>query len=268
MRTKSLKSLLLLAIAGAAAPAAAQELRPFCANRPSLGSAPCIIDPGHAMLELGVGDWERQDDAAGRTDTILSGDALLRYGVGVQTEVQIGWTAIGHQRVRDATDAVERQTRVGDVRIGVQQNVRNPDGSGLSLAIQPFVTVPTGRTPIGAGTWGGGMVIPATYELNDVFQLQVTGEVDAAPDEDGAGRHLAYSGIAGLAVALSKSASATLELFAERDRDPDERTTVLQAALSGGYQLSDNFQIDAGATAGLNADSPDVRLFFGFSRRF
>ncbi|MBB5728383.1 transporter [Sphingomonas prati] len=260
--------LFALSPAPAAAQASDAPTRPYCPTRPSLGAGACITEIGHPMLEMGVADWQRETDAGTRTDTFLTGDTLVRVGLGETTEVQLGWEALGQVRERDATGMVDRRTRIGDVSIGLRQNLRNPDGSGFSLALQPFVTLPIGRQPTGEGTWGAGLTVPMGYELNDTVQLQLTAEVDATPDEDGIGRHRAYSAIGGIALTLSKAVSATVELSAARDRDPDGAQTFLLAALSGGYQVSDNAQVDCGTAIGLNADSPAVRIFAGFSRRF
>jgi hypothetical protein len=251
----------------AASPALAADLRPFCATRPSLGAGACVMDVGHAMLEVGAGDWQREKDGDERTDTLVGGDLLLRYGFAKHAEVQIGWTAVGRQWLRDA-DGRHVQTRSGDAMIAIRRSLVHPDGEGFNVAVQPFVTVPVGRMPIGGGVWAGGAIIPVGYQLSDKVQIQFTGEVDAAADEAGTGRHLAYSGIAGLAVALSDAVSTTTELFVERDRDPDGHHKTVLAAFSGGYQMSERFQVDGGTAIGLNAMSPDVRLFFGFSRRF
>lgn len=261
----------LIALAPSAPVVARQTLaplHPYCASRPSLGAGACIADVGHPMLETGVGSWERDRSDGKTTDTVTGAETLVRVGLRETTEVQFGWTAIGQVRTRAADGSVERQTRTGDVSLAVRQNLRNPDGSGLSIAVQPFVTVPTGRRPVGAGTWGAGVLVPLGYQINDVVQVQFTAEGDAAPDEDGGGRHLAYSGIAGLALTLSDAVTTTTELFVQRDRDPGGHATTLLAAFSGGYQVGNDSQVDAGTAIGLNAASPDVRLFFGFSHRF
>lgn len=254
-------------IAGVAKPAAAADLRPFCATRPSLGAGACVVDVGHMMLEVGMADWQREQDGGARTDRLISGDLLLRYGVAPHTEVQLGWTAIGREWMHDSTGR-NRQTRIGDVSLAVRRNLGHPDGQGFNLAVQPFVTIPVGRLPIGGGTWAAGAILPVGYQVNDAVQVQFTGEVDAAADEVGAGRHLAYSGIAGLAVAISDKVSTTTEVMIERDRDPAGHATTVLAAFSGGYQANDALQVDGGTAIGLNADTPDVRLFVGFSRRF
>jgi hypothetical protein len=253
------------------APAFAGQLRDYCPDRPGLATPSCIIDRGHASLELGLVDWTLDKTGDTRSDQILTGDFLARIGVTGSTEVQLGWTIAGRLRTRDrTTGAVQVQHRVGDITLAVSQNIRNPDGSGFSLSVLPSVTLPVGRSPIGAGDWGAGLRIPASIALNETFSIGLTPEVDAAVDADGKGRHLAYGSVAGLAMKVSKSVTATLEYMAMRDQDPDRaiRSTQSLASLSVGWQPSDDLQFDVGTVAGLNHQTADIEAYIGVSRRF
>jgi hypothetical protein len=261
--------LLLLASAFAASAAPAAELRDFCPTRPGLGTAPCIVYPGHLVAELGFADWTLERDPATRTDTLVTGETLLRYGLTDDSELQLGWAGLGHVRTRDRlTGAVSAATRAGDLLLSFKQSLRNPSGDGLSVAVQPFVTLPLGRAPIGAGDWGGGLLVPIAIELSQALQLQMTPEVDAAVDGDGHGRHLAYGDVLGLGIAASPSVSLTVETAATRDLDPAGHSTVYLAGLSAAWQPSGSLQLDLGTAIGLSRRSPDVELAAGISRRF
>ncbi|WP_380787459.1 transporter [Sphingomonas sp. R86521] len=249
----------------AATPALAQADEPrFCPNRPSLGSSACITEPGKVQLEVSGVDWQRDDSSDSREDTVLSGDVLARIGLGASTEAQIGWTGFGHVRTRDkTTGAIDTVNGVGDVTLALRQNFANPDGKGLSYGVEPFVTLPVGREPIGAGDWGAGVIVPVTYDLSDKVNLAFTGEADAQPDEDGNGRHFAYSGIVGLGYELSKQWTVVGELSVARDDDPMDKHTEAVAAGSLAWQPRNGLQLDMLGTVGLNHDAPDFRLVTG-----
>ncbi|TCP72344.1 transporter [Sphingomonas sp. PP-CE-1G-424] len=247
-----------------AAPAFAQDDPTFCPNRPSLGSSACITAPGHVQLELSALDWQRDDTSDKREDTILAGDFEARFGVAKATELQLSWAPVGRVRTRDkATGLIDTTTGIGDVRLGLRQNFRNPDGKGLSFGAEPFVTLPVGRDPVGAGDWGAGIVLPVTYEVSEKVQLSFTGEGDAAVDDDGDGRHLAYSGIVGVGYSLTETVTATAELFVLRDDDPMGHHTETATAGSVAWQPRKNLQLHMLAVAGLNHDTPDVRVVSG-----
>ncbi|MET1112976.1 MAG: transporter, partial [Allosphingosinicella sp.] len=199
---------------------------------------------------------------------IEAGQLLVRIGLTGSLEAQLGWTAFGHVRTRDrSTGSVDRDSGIGDLTFALRQNLANPDGSGFSLAVMPYATLPTGGAAIGAGEWSAGFVAPLSYDLGGGVQLGLTGQIEAAADEDREGRHLAYGGVAGLSVPLSDALGATFEIAATRDEDPSGHATEWLAGLSAGWMAGDDLQLDAGANIGLHG-APDVQLYLGVSRRF
>jgi len=251
-----------------AMPAAAQDkLRDYCPTRPGLGTPACTIDPGHVSVETSFADWTLDKQGGDRTDTVLIGDTLVRIGLGDTIEAQIGWTPAGFVRERSG-GMVDRATRVGDARLGLKANLASPDGSGFSAAVQPFVTLPVGRQPVGAGDWGAGVVVPLTYDLSKTVNIQFVPELDAAVNESGQGRHVAASAVVGMSVELNEKLTVELENQVLRDDDPTGKTWQDSAALSFAYKAGDSLQFDVGGIAGLNRDTPDFELIAGVSRRF
>lgn len=249
-------------------PAGAQERRDLCPDRPGLGTPACTVDDGDIVLEIGIGDWTRDRDGSLQTDIMVAGDALLRVGLTPSLEAQIGWTALGRVRERDrALGMVATRTDIGDVTIALRQNLRNPDGSGFSVAAMPYVTLPVGGQSIGAGDWGAGLLLPASVELGGA-SLGLTPQLAAATDGDGKGRHLAYGATAGVGFGVSDNLSMAIEFAAVRDRDPAGHATELLGGISAGWQPDDDSQWDIGANIGLNDDSPDMQLYLGFVQRF
>lgn len=253
-----------------AVPASAQDGgRDLCPDRPGLGTPACTLDPGRLQLELGIGDWTRNRDAGTRTDTFTAGEMLLRWGLDSRTELQVGWTAWGRVRVRDGvSQPTVGDSGTGDATLAIRRNLRNPDGSGTSIAVMPYVSLPTGGGAIGAGDWGAGLLIPLSFDLDGAFSFALTPSLAAAVDEDGDGRHLAYGSVIGLGVDLGSNLGASFEFSATRDEDPAGHTTDALAGLSLGWQPSDDVQLDVGANLGLNRASDDVGLYIGISRRF
>jgi hypothetical protein len=261
--------LLLIAAAMAATPALADgDRRDLCPDRPGLGTPACTVEPGTVVFEIGLADWTLDRSAGSRTDSWAFSDALLRTGLTPSLEVQVGWTMLGHVRERDrATGAATSRTRTGDVTLALRQNLSNPDGSGFSIALMPYASLPLGGAGVGAGDWGAGLIVPASVDLG-ALSLGLTPHIDAAVDSDGDGRHLAYGSVVGLGFGVTDDISMAAEVSLTRDRDPGGRTTEALAGLSAGWQPDADSQWDVGVNAGLNRDSPDVELYFGFVRRF
>lgn len=235
----------------------------FCPNRPSLGASGCTTLPGQVQLELAGVDWERNDDGETREDLIRS-EVTARIGLTRNSEAQIGWTPLGTLRSRDrASGERTRVSGTGDVTLGWRRSVSHPDGKKLSAAIQPYVTLPTGRSGIGAGDWSTGVVLPVFWRIDKTWSLDFTGQAAAAVDEDGHGRHFDATGVIGVGYALTSDVTANAELSVERDQDPAGHVTRALAAASVAWRLTKRTQLDLLAVAGLNHDAPDARIALG-----
>ena len=248
----------------AAAPAQARD---YCSTRPSIGQSACVLDAGRVAVETALLDWEREMDDGSAEDRFLVGDTLLRIGLTDRVEAQIGWTPLGIVRTRE-TGAVRRDHGVGDLSVGARINLRNPDGKGLSIGLQPSLTLPVGSGGIGDGAWSAELIVPVSVDLSDVFNLQFSPTIAAAADEGGEGRHLAYGNVLGLGMTVADGVAVTLEALTMRDDDPVDPTTQVAAAAAVGWMATGDLQFDAGGVFGLNHATPDARLYGGISYRF
>jgi len=257
----------------AATPVLAQQgeaPRDFCADRPGKGTPSCVLDKGRWQVELGLFDGARQSDAATRTDTWDAGDLFVRYGLTGLTELQLGLTTWNRERTTDrATGLRDTAEGVGDLSFGLRHSLKNPDGSGLSVAISGFVTAPTGSRAIRADGFEGGVLLPVSIPLNTDWSLSLTPEVDWVSDADGDGRHAAYTMVAGVGRGFGQW-NLGAEIWVSRDDDPDDAATQSTFDLTAVWSppsLPDS-QIDFGLNFGLNDDSPDVEFGVGLARRF
>lgn len=257
-------ALVVLGLCSAAAEGA--EPRDFCPDRPGLDTPACTMDKGRIDVELGIANWTSDRRSGVRTQSLSVGEMLLRYGLGDSSELQIGWDGFGVQHVRSADD--ETFSGGGDVRLAVRQNLRNPDGSGLSLAIMPFLTLPVGKAPIGNASFTGGVIVPVSYALPNRYQLAFTAELDAAADEGISGHHIAYGGTIGLVVPLGENLTGAIELQDFHDQDPSGASEQRLAAISVAWLHGSSLQIDVGSVFGASHAAPDLEFYAGVSRRF
>jgi len=263
-----MRLILLLAVSAVTfAPTAAfAQDTAYCVDRPGANTPPCVLERGQVMGEASLIDWTRETAQGERTDTFLTGDLLLRFGLGGATEGRIGFTTLGVESVRQTPYArAERQTAVGDISIGLRHGFFGTDGP---VAVEMFVTLPSGGDPIGDGTWSAGVLLPLEFDLSDRVAVAATPELSAAANESGDGRHLAYGGAAGFSVALSESLSAASEITLLRDDDPQEAQTTILASQSLAWRASERQQFDAQVLAGLNRASADVQVIVGLARMF
>ena len=221
-----------------------------------------------------VADRDKSDrltrDAQGgaRSDAILFGDTLLKYGVGHETEVRIGFTPYVRDRVRTVPGSVVVADGFGDIRVSARHRLINGGTDGASLAVIPFATLPVGSREVSAGTWSAGAIVPVDIPVPGGWALNFTPTVAASADSDGDGRHLLYSGVIAATHSLGGNFGGTVELFAARDRDPAGHNTQVTADFLLAYAAGGNTQFDVSTYVGLNRQTPDIELLGGFTRRF
>jgi len=244
--------------------------RDFCPDRPGKGSPPCVLDVGRFQAELGLADAAYSRGGGTSTDDTAFGAVELRLGLAPTVEGQLSWTA--HQRVREkdrATGATSTVDGTGDLSLALRWSLRNPGGDGFSVALQPFVTAPTGADGIGGGKWQGGLIAPMAMPLNGEWSLALSPELDVRPDADGSGRHAGFSSAIGVGRSVGPI-SLGVELWADVDDDPAGRVTSASFDLTAGWipAGAPDLQIDASAYLGLNRRTPDLELVVGVARRF
>jgi hypothetical protein len=257
--------ILLLSLAAAllASSVHAQALRDFCAERPGKATPPCIVDQGHLMLEVGLADAVFARGSGAHENTYSLAATELRLGVSKRVEVGAEWTAaiIDHNRGEPS------RTGVGDLVLDVKAALTNPEGDGLAISAQGFVTAPTATRGQGAGGWTGGLRLPVSAPLGPSTDFELAPEVDVVRDAAGHGTHLAWAGAVGVSHGFGPT-TLGVELWGQVDDDPADRTHQASADVTAAYAVGDNAQLDAGVNLGLNRATPDVEVYAGIAKRF
>jgi hypothetical protein len=266
MKTTEICLALVALLAVAAGGAQAQEARDLCANRPGRGSPPCVLDTGRFQVEVGLIDATHDKQAGVTTDTLLAGDLALRFGVTPTGEAELAWSPYIH--VRDSS-AGGSSSGYGDLTLAWRQSLRNPDGSGVSAAVQPFIVAPVGKAGFGAGAWQGGVVLPVSVALPHGFGLGLTPQVAVVRNQNHDGAHLAWTGVIGLSRPVGPVTLGT-EVYVNYDDDPAGHATSETLDLSAAWTPAalKDVQLDIGLNTGLNRQTPDYEAYAGIARRF
>jgi Putative MetA-pathway of phenol degradation len=242
--------------------AKAQDLRPFCADRPGKATPPCILDVGHVQIETGLADvvFLRHPDAHATIYTI--GASEFRFGLTRWLETEAIWAPLIINHSRGSSD----RTGVGDLSLGLRGALISADGDGPAVSLQGFVTAPTATQGLGAGGWTGGVRLPAQLPLGP-FALGLTPEVDVVRNASGRGTHAAWVGVAALSHGFGKLTLGA-EAWGAVDGDPSRVSRQASADLTVAYAVGDNGQLDAGMNIGLTRDTPNLEMYVGIAHRF
>jgi hypothetical protein len=249
--------------------AQAEDERDLCSDSPGKATPSCTIDAGRFRIEGNLLDYAHSRDADSVEDDVSTANLLVAYGVNSSMEARIGWDGYGWTRTRDRMNGmVEHAHGGGDLTLSLRQNLRHPDDKGTAFALQPSLTLPVGGHALGAGTWGAGLIAPFGADLAKDWRLTLDPEVDAAPDEDRHGRHLAYA----LAAAVSRSIGDAWQLGTEgwvmRDDDPSGHATQASVDFTAAWQPNKDRMIDLSAYVGATHATPRLELVLGVTERF
>ena len=242
--------------------------RDFCANRPGRGSPPCVLDVGRVQLEASFVDFTHDAQGASVTDTTLYGDLAARFGVTPAGEIQLAFSPYVRAR-RSDQGGISTFTGYSDLTLAWRQSLKSPDGSGLSVAVQPFLVAPVGKRGVGAGAWQGGVAAPVSIPLSGGFALALTPQLAVVHNSSGSGGHLDATGVFGISHALGPFGLGA-EFYVDHDADPSGHVTQKTFDISGSWTPKDakDTQFDLGLNAGLDGQAPGFEVYIGIAHRF
>ena len=249
-----------LIIAGfLAAPAAAQDQSPICADRPGKATSTCTVPAARWQVETGLADWTLQKDGGERDTSLVLGETTVKYGLTDSADIEVDVTPWQH---------AGGNSGIGDLSFVYKQRL-TADDAPVQVSARPFVKAPTAKHSLGNGKWEAGMLVPIAFAIPKTsLSLGLTPELDWVANSDGHGHHLGMAQVVSLGWQATEKLNIAAELWRGWDWDPSGTTRQASADGSIAYLLSNDVQVDAGANFGLNRVTPDVELYAGISKRF
>lgn len=244
----------------------------------ALAAHPLITDDtgtqgkGKFQLELNgeVSFDEETSDGVAVEETASELAAVGSYGITEEIDIVVGmpyqWT-----KAEGAGSEVFDETGVSDMSIELKW--RFYDNDGLSLAMKPAVSLPTGdeQKGLGNGRASYGVTFITTkssgpWEFH--FNLGYARNEYELEEDEAANRkdvwHVSFAPALEVADGLTAVANIGIE------RSPDKTSDTHPAFVLGGliYAVSENLDIDAGIKAGLNKPEADTTILAGMALRF
>ncbi len=247
------------------------DLRPFCTDRPTKSTGPCTVDAGHFQYESDVFNLTYDTSGGDDTTTLLYTNPTFKLGLTntIDAELNIApWETI---TTKDrATGKTAHASGVGDLFLRLKANLIGDDGGDVSVALEPYVKVPTAPRGVGDGAVEGGLIVPVQINLPANWSLTIDPEGDVLKNAANFGDHLNISGLLSFSRPVSKTVTLSLEVWADGNFDP--QGTVTQASFDIGAAWipasHPNFQLDGGVNLGLNNQTPAAQAYVGVSQRF
>lgn len=229
------------------------NLRDLAADRPDATESPITVDKGHWQIETSAVDYAKDFDFQAWTWA----ETNLKYGVTDAMDIQFVFAPY----IEENTGG-EIVDGTSDLTVRLKYNLWGNDGGKSALALFPYVKAPLGGS-LSNDEWEGGLILPYAYEINDKwgFGCQLEWEYIYNESKDGYDSNLLHTAVLGYGI--DDRWGIYLEYLGITGSD-------YQAHASGGitYAVTELFQLDLGAVAGLNDAATDFNTFTGFTVKF
>lgn len=217
---------------------------------------------GRFQLEVnGEYGHDREDGVTTNTTQIAT---ALTYGWLDNVDIALG---IPYQYIRTKdSETATRHDGMSDLSIDLKW--RFYEKEGLSLALKPGITLPTGNyeRDLGSGRMTYGCLFILTHEMKP-FAIHANLGYRRNENKIDERKDIWHASLAGeLEVIKRLKAVANIGI----ERNPDKATNTHPVFVIGGmvYSVTDNFDIDIGLRGGLNKPETDITTMAGITLRF
>ncbi len=251
------KRLYLLAALALPALAHAEDVRDFAPDRPSRSDSPFTVPTNDVQIESDIANYTHPGDI------LQTLDPLLKYGVAntLDLELQIG--GFINQRM-----AGVHASGFGDVVVRAKLNLLGDDGGDVTIALIPYLKIPTARAPIGNTVVEGGLNLPVLIALPLDFGLTIEPEISALKNTNDSGHQISATGVINLGRKIVGNLSGFVELYTQTYADHQAPGPQVTFDTGLSYLVTKTLQLDLGTAIGLNHASPSLNVYVGIAARF
>ena len=253
-------------------PTPAEYLRALDTDGARGGSteSPYTVDAGHFLVEMSLvgyaSDRGSFDGVTERFEAWAIAPMNLKIGLLNQLDAQLLLEPYNLLYERENGSLVTRRG-FGDTTVRLKYNFWGNDGGRTAFAATPYVKLPTSQEGIGNREVEGGLILPLAVELPGDFYLGLTTRFDAVRNEEEPGYDAEFINTVELGHDLFGNLYGYLEFFSALST---ERDAEWEGSFNPGliYELTDNFQLNAGVNIGVTRSADDLYLFAGLAWRY
>lgn len=234
----------------------------------SYGAHPLITDDtgtaGKSKFEIEIGAKYGHEDEDGVTENSIEIVPVFVYGLADNIDIEL---CVPYQYIRiKESGTTTTEDGISDIEIDLKWRFYEKDG--LSLALRPLISLPTGdeEKGLGAGKIAYSLLLFVTEEIKPwSFDLNLgykrnENKVDERKD-------IWHASLASR-VEVIKDLNVVADIGIETN--PDKSSNTYPAFVLGGiiYSMLENFDIDFGVKGGLNKPEVDYSILAGITFRF
>jgi hypothetical protein len=245
-------------------PVPKEQLREMQPDRPGITESPFTVDAGHFQYETDLFSLEKQNKETEVERTILINHFNIKAGLTTSTSLQLGYESFGTQQDRDVASGTKTTSHgAGNINIRVKQNLVGNDAGNFTMALLPYINIPT-STYDDQARFEEGFIVPMQLKLPGEWELGMQLETDRLKDAEADGLHTEFLQALSLTHEIVKDLDGIAETHYTYNFKEKSWANFLDAALQ--YGLSKNFMVDAGLNYGLQHDA-EKRYYVGLAFR-
>ena len=247
-------------------------MRELSADRPDVTETPYTIDAGHFQLEMDVlrYSYDRYNSARDnvRRETVSIAPMILKLGVLNSLDLELGIVPYLSTRAHDySSGIVETHRGLGSLMPRVKVNLWGNDGGKSSVALLPFIKLPTSTGHVEDNSVEGGLTVPIAIELPAGIGMGSDIQVSVNRNENGGGHHAEFLNTLTFGHSIVGPLGGYIEFVSIASQ---ERGAPWVATFDLGltYELSSDVRLDGGINIGLTRSAEDLNPFIGLTWRF
>lgn len=244
-------------------------LRELSTDRPGKSHSSKTVDAGHFQIESDfiTYAWDPGRGGHPTTRNYSIATPILKVGATNSVDIEIATSLFNHLRQSDGAATLTARG-FGDTSVGAKINLFGNDGGDRSLALMPFVKLPTAEQGIGNGYAEFTLNVPYTMELTKPWSLTLEPNFGVLRNSSNTAYRQNYGFIANLnRPVFFDKLTAAIEIAVDFSSEGRSETKVsIDPSIQ--WLVTPNLQLDAGIYIGLNKATPKYIAYTGVSYRF
>jgi hypothetical protein len=247
---------------------------PLYATHPLITDDTFTQGKGRFQIELNGELSHDRETSKGFARTVNCSDTAVALSYGLSDRIDlIASVSLQGSRLKENSNVTFDEHDIGDLTMEMKCRILENRNNGLSLAIKPGLSIPSGdeRKGFGNGEVSGGVVVMATYESKLCAlhaNIAYTRNDYRLEDDQATLRNDIWHASLAAVLNVSDKLRAVTNIGIETNSDKSSGTAP--TFLIGGliYGVNDMIDLDLGIKNGLNHTETDTTLMAGLAVRF
>jgi hypothetical protein len=234
-------------------------------GRAQITETPVTVKPGHFLLEMDALSLSIDRDGDSKVTAFGAASTFITTGVTQNWDVQLGAQLLLTEHFSIDGES-HTETGVGDVYVRTKWRFYESSTTYTSIALLPYVKIPTNSGGIGNDAVEGGVIVPWETRIWGDFHFHAMAEVSFLRNADDDG----YDSYWYVSSAMDRQLTKQIGVYAEAAFGKSSGGEDFAGTLGAGvtYALTENMWFDLAAYRGLSSGAEDwnyvLRFNFGF----